>query len=92
VRIVVRVFGEGAAFAGLFTVFDGAKRLPQLSAARAALWGAAAGFALPSVARSRSGVAIPMLPVAIARGLGALLWGTSVTIARSELRTLPRRT
>ena len=84
--------GTGAVFAGLLTTFDGAKRLRQLSAGRAALWGAAAGLALPSVAWALSGAAIPVLPVAIATGLGGLLGGTSVTIARTELRTLPRRT
>jgi hypothetical protein len=79
----------GAGFAVMLVAFDGRRQLEELSPVRAALWGAFAGLALPSLVWVLSGSAIPALTVAMAAGLGAGLGSGTVLIARTDRRNLP---
>lgn len=69
-------FLSGVAFAGLFSWIENRKSLRDLSVARAAIWGAIGGAALPLLTTMNESVLVSTMP------LGAIFAASTVAIAR----------
>lgn len=76
-------FLSGVAFAGLFSWIENRKSLRDLSVARAAVWGAIGGAALPLLTTMNDSVLVNTMP------LGAIFAASTVAIARRAALTEP---